>query len=559
MHKYWPLFLITLIAGVFIFWNLSGTPISPNWDEVSHGYNAYSLLKTGKDEWGVSFPLIFRAFGDYKLPVYAYLTVIPVAIFGLNTFAVRFISALAGSLAIPGIFLLFSVLWPDKRLNFGKHKINLAFFAAILLAISPWHFFISRPALEANLALTLIIYGSYFLISGLKKNHFYIPASILLGLSLHTYNTARVFVPLLLILFLIIYRPKIKLNKFNNLSILIMFILSGLVAWQVFSGEGTARYSKLKILTENAIFQIGESRQKSKLPPIVSKLINNRPVYFTTTVLKNYISYFSPQFIYQSSGSQTQFAIPGKNLFTLPVTILFISGLFYLIIKERKEKSAQFIFSWLLLSPIAASLTADPPQALRPNPLIPAVIIISVFGILFLTLKMVGIIKSFTIVVILFSCSLAFATYINSYFNEYKTTYASSWQYGYQEAINYVNEYGSKYSKIFITKAAGEPHVFYAFYSQLNPTKIQPGANNIRFNQSDWYWTDKIDNVYFINDWNIPSTKEAKTLKLESGSEIPTNNSLLITTLFRIPKNAKLIKMVTNPDGTAAFVITSIP
>ena len=48
-------------------------PPSLNWDEVSLGYNAYSLLKTGRDEWGTVLPTIFRAYGDYKLPIYIYL------------------------------------------------------------------------------------------------------------------------------------------------------------------------------------------------------------------------------------------------------------------------------------------------------------------------------------------------------------------------------------------------------------------------------------------------------------------------------------------------------
>ena len=78
---------IIALAFMLRFWGLDHNPPSLNWDEVSHGYNAFSILKTGRDEWGAWFPSIFRAFGDYKLPVYIYLTTLPVAIFGLNAFA----------------------------------------------------------------------------------------------------------------------------------------------------------------------------------------------------------------------------------------------------------------------------------------------------------------------------------------------------------------------------------------------------------------------------------------------------------------------------------------
>ena len=36
-------------------------------DEASIGYNAYSILKTGKDEHGMLLPLYFKAFGEYKI------------------------------------------------------------------------------------------------------------------------------------------------------------------------------------------------------------------------------------------------------------------------------------------------------------------------------------------------------------------------------------------------------------------------------------------------------------------------------------------------------------
>src|SRR3990167_3090742 len=97
---------IILLAAVLRFFQISSFPPALNWDEVSHGYNAYSILKTGKDEWGVSFPTIFRAYGDYKLPVYIYLVVVSEAVFGLTELAVRLPSVLAGTAMIFFTYLL---------------------------------------------------------------------------------------------------------------------------------------------------------------------------------------------------------------------------------------------------------------------------------------------------------------------------------------------------------------------------------------------------------------------------------------------------------------------
>ena len=121
------LLILTLLGFILRFTGLDQNPPSLNWDEVSHGYNAFSILKTGKDEWGVTFPLIFRAFGDYKLPLYIYLTTVPVALFGLNAISVRLISVLAGTLAIPGIYLLTRQLFPKVALNFKFKKQSISF------------------------------------------------------------------------------------------------------------------------------------------------------------------------------------------------------------------------------------------------------------------------------------------------------------------------------------------------------------------------------------------------------------------------------------------------
>ncbi len=589
--------LLTLLGGILRFWKLGSFPVAPNWDEVSHGVNAYSILLTGKDEWGVSFPLIFRAFGDYKLPLYIYLSTIPVWLFGLGVFSVRFISALAGTLAIPGIYLLTHELFPSviarNEMTKQSHtttslrgaiatwqsriisvSTNLPLLSAILLAISPWHFFISRPALEANLSLTLIIFGFYFLLRFFRKTSTLLPSVILLGLSLHTYNTARVFVPLMVIVSIIIFRSNIKsvIASFvvkpkqsqpssgvkNILAIILAFLFSGIVLFQIFAGEGTARYEKLKILSPSAVFQIGESRAQSKLSPIVARLIHNRPVFFTTTVFKNYLGYFSPGFFSQTWGAQFQFAIPKENLLTLPVFLLAVLGLLSSLSSLRVSRSLIFIYSWLLLSPLAGALTIDPPQALRPNPMIPALIIFAALGF-YQLLSLVGS-KWKTIISVLLALwiSISFCLYLKNYFGDYSKKFSSSWQYGYEEVMKYVSENKTNYQSIFITKRLAEPHIFYAFYDKVPPGILQNGNGTVRFEKSDWYWTDKIDNIYFVNDWQIPLTS-VKELPLEFGISIPTARSLLVTSPDHIPVNAHIIKVINYLDGSPAFIITSIP
>lgn len=562
------LLILTLLGFILRFTGLDQNPPSLNWDEVSHGYNAFSILKTGKDEWGVTFPLIFRAFGDYKLPLYIYLTTVPVALFGLNAISVRLVSVLAGTLAIPGIYLLTRQLFPKVALNFKLKKrsvsLSLPFLTAFFLSLLPWHLFISRPALEANLGLTLFLFAVYFLLKFKDNPKHLLISSILFSLTLHTYNTYRVLTPLFLFLY---FLPKVKpssIKRFLNkqqprllwLSLAVFFLSFSLVISQTLSGTGTARYQKLAILNDQTVFQIGEARQNSSLPPFLARLRHNRPLFFAEQFAHNYLNYFTPQFLYQSNGAQTQFAIPHKNLLTLNLTLLAILG-FFIAIKRIKDSSHRLVLLLLALSPVAAAITASPPQALRPTPLIIPLTLLAALGF-FVVVNLFSSrnwAKSAVAFILLVSFMSSSFSYLSTYWNSYRFEYSTSWQYGHQQLFEYLGKNQDQYDRIFITKYHGEPHIFYTFFNQLDPHLLQPGGDSLRFKQSDWYWTDRIGKVYFVNDWDIPYFSPAPFLPLESGDLIPTSNALLITSVEHLPSNTEIIELIEDLSGNIAFIV----
>src|SRR5579872_6487443 len=117
MRRYYKvLFCIVLFAFVVRFWQLGTNPPSLTWDEVAWGYNAYSLGIDGKDEFGSFLPVQYlESFGDFKPPVYAYLDILPVKVFGLNEFATRLPSAVAGIIAVWFTYFLVLRLFPKSK------------------------------------------------------------------------------------------------------------------------------------------------------------------------------------------------------------------------------------------------------------------------------------------------------------------------------------------------------------------------------------------------------------------------------------------------------------
>ena len=99
-----PLFWIFLLALVLRIYKLGTFPYGFHLDEVKVGWNALSILKTGKDDRGNRFALYYNSFGDFRPTGIFYITIPSLAVFGRNEFAVRFPSAFLGALTIFPLF-----------------------------------------------------------------------------------------------------------------------------------------------------------------------------------------------------------------------------------------------------------------------------------------------------------------------------------------------------------------------------------------------------------------------------------------------------------------------
>lgn len=483
-------FALRLVAINFL-------PASLNWDEVSLGYNAYSLLKTGRDEWGTILPTIFRAYGDYKLPIYIYLST-------LSPFFVRLPSIVFGTLLIVVTYLL------GRRL--ASPFVGLT--AALLVAISPWTWWISRIALEANVGTLLIAIGVYCLLS--RKLNLGI---LFLGLSVWAYNSARVFSPLFLFAYLIIHRPKL-----TTMSYLLTAFLFIPMFFQLFLPSGQARLNWLTILDSGAIAQIDQLQSRPG-----GRLLYNKATYFLYHFGQNYMSYFSPNFLFLKGGNHYQFSVQNHGLIYLISAPFFYIGILDLI-KNYKLKIKNLVWVWLLLAPVAGSLTRDAPHVLRAVPMLPLPMLLTAIG-----LERFG--KQ--IKVIFFAALLVFVIRYTLDAQNYRNIYSQSWQYGYSEVVQFIKQRYSNYDQIIFTKKYGEPHEYVAYFWPWDPADF--AQTKLWDYHANWYWVNSLDKIKFINDWEIKDLViKPNTLVIASPeSEIPGHE----------------IKRINFLDGQPAFVL----
>lgn len=525
MKRYLPILGIVITGLILRLIFINQLPPSLNWDEVSHGYNAYSILKTGKDEWGNIMPLIFRCFGDFKLPIYIYTSIIPVLLFGLNQFSVRLVSIISGTISIFLIYLILTKLFP-------KNKI-IPIIASLIFCFSPITIFLSRIALEANLFMCLFLLSFYFLLS--QK---YGLSSFIHGLCLFTYNSSRVLLPfyLLTLLFLFI-KNRISLKKYF-LKFIPFILLIILTFYQTFNQSGQARYQWVSILDSGSINQINELRQT------YPRFLVNKITFFIFTAAKNYLSHFNPNFLFVSGGSNYQFNIPNFYLISPLLLPFLILGLIY-IIKNIRQDSSKLILFWFLISPIPSSITRDAPHVLRSIIFLPFTILIITLGFIYLLQKF----KKLSFVYLFLSIIISQVAFWPKYF-AYATQYSNSWQYGYFQMISYIKPIYDNYDQIIITKRYGEAHEFILFYWPIDPIKYQNDPIKNWDYHATWYWVNAFDKFIFVNDWEIKDF----TKKID-----PAKKTLLITS----PNNynqgsSKLLKTINFLDNSSAFEILEI-
>ena len=513
------LILILILAAVLRLVSLGSIPAGISPDEVSQGYTAYSLLKTGHDEWGVSWPLTsFRSFVDYKAPLQTYLMIPSIAIFGLNEFAVRLPSAIFGILSVYVIYLLTNLLFREKgptpkglnprflggrnamKVSPGVTGVLIGLLAAFLLAISPWHIQFSRTALEVNLSSLLFPLGLYLFLKGLKKPKLLIASSLVWGLNLYSYHAAKFFLPLFLIPLVLINLTSLKKLSIKKLAmpivILLFFLLPSLYL-SFFSPVGTR--NKDLIITNLNQAQLASISSEQYLSPLnelspqLSRVFHNKLTFMADQFASNYLTYLTPTFWFTEGGQETTYSIiPGRGLLYLWQLPFVILGLISLIfIKNTQTKAV--ILSWLLLSAIPAALTKEGYRPNRAGSFLGLWEIITAFGIIQLfkqSFKFKKAIKYLLIVVIFISSIF----YIEDYALSAPIRFPNSLSFGYRNLMNKLIPLESDFDQIIIDKGT-QSQSFVAFYKQTDPVVFQSYSSGWwqRFQKTDFLYLDMLD------------------------------------------------------------------
>jgi 4-amino-4-deoxy-L-arabinose transferase-like glycosyltransferase len=468
------LFAIFLLAFVLRFWKLGDISFSFHADEASQAYNAYSLIKTGRDMYGQSFPILFRANGSYQPPVYTYLTIIPVFLFGNTIFAARFVSAFSGVLLV----VLSFYFWKFFGLGKKEEKILQGIFAALFVAISPWSVHFGRLAVEGNLVVLFFGLGVFFTLLSLEKIRrqtlFFILGCLFLGLSTHTYYTERVTAFLYIFFFIILSRNYFKANKkalLYGFFVFLLFILPHLYIAK--TGALTRRLAQVGYFGD---------------PAFVNSDFSGKLLFVCKNFAGHYLDYFSPKNLFFNSGNELGKVSPDLSVFYPLFVFLAILGLKGFFNKLGDNLVKIFVFL-VLVSPIPASLTGDAFYPLRVLTFLWIITNLVSYGF-YLTYRCIvnNWLRFFVLSVLILYC--LFILYTSRFVLFRYRALGGGGSYPYLRLLDQIKRYGS--SKVFIdrTDRSWGVGIISAYLLKADPFSVQ---HNLKSQLITPYYSDEVN------------------------------------------------------------------
>jgi 4-amino-4-deoxy-L-arabinose transferase-like glycosyltransferase len=447
MKKLRLISIVLMLLGVSLFtriWRVTEAPASVNWDEAALGYNAYSLLMTGRDEFGKALPVALRSFDDYKPAGYAYLAVLPIKFFGLSEFSTRLPSVVYGSL------LVFLIVYITAKLS---RRVSLGLVAGLFLSISPWAMHFSRIAFEANVAMVWYFLGVALFVLGCKSKKYLWLALIVFGISMYFYHAQRMIAIPTFVILVRLFTKDIKIHMLIALAILLAPMGISFITEPAGS----------RLLATN-IF---------KLWPFVPKEFNFwifSPWYtLIWQVTGQFLAYFSPVNIFVRGSLEPILKIPSLGLLPVEMLPLWILGL---VKMWRYKKMMRVVIPILVLAPLPGLITWNWFSVVRTLALYPMFAIVAAVGCVTLTdrFNKLKLILGVVVGVASLYSFLTIAIYA-------PLERFGDFQPGFETMVPFVMDKSKNYQEVIVDSGQAAPYIFFLFYGKYPPKQYLAEAN----------------------------------------------------------------------------------
>jgi len=460
--------LILLIATSLRFYELGNIPHGMTWDEAAIGYNGYAIFTTRRDEWLKRLPISFWSFGDYKAPFAIYLNGLFTFLFGMNLWAVRFPFAVSGVLSVLGLILFVKQFLIDEEHIEEETARFWAIVAGGFLTFSPWHLHFSRAGFESGMALMFLIWGLYFWQRYWNNQKLWLVLSgISFILAIYTYHSAKITIPLLILILVWQKRKKI-------LSNLKQIIMAGLIAGGL-----------LTPFIYVSIFGMGLQRAGTL---VFSQGLNI--FVLCKTIIFQTITHLSPKFLFFGETTTLRHGDGHWGVLLITTGILGLVAIFKFLIKHKKSPLFSLSTVLIVTGLLPAILGTEVPHSNRALLALPGFLLLAVVGLRELACFTNPIIQRSILGSFLLFHSLLAIAYLHDYYTIFARESATAFQDGYLEAFTYLIPFekgqngNNQVDKIVFSSDYGQPYIYALFARKTNPIWYQ-GGSLIRYEFKD--------------------------------------------------------------------------
>jgi 4-amino-4-deoxy-L-arabinose transferase-like glycosyltransferase len=390
-----PIALVLIAAGVLYFWQLSSAPVYLGGEEARFGIHAHAIATTGRDLNGRFLPLFIRLdeLARWYQPALFYLIAATLKVWTLSELAVRIPTAAIGVLDVLLIAAVARKLWPGQW---------YPVIGAILLALTPAHFILSRGARDFICVLPFVLAWLWCLLTFVENGHasMAFAAGAVLGVGVYTHIAAWVFMPMYVLVTWIVIAHA-RLNRRLALAVAIGFLLAllPLFAW---------------VRTDPGV--LGSTlRFYSVYDPEKPSLLTSNSIVERLSV---YWDYFNPSYLFFAGGSNLTVCTRRAGVFPLAFAVLLPVGI-YALWTNRGSAARLVLLAGLLTAPLGATLVNDRTAIQREIVVIPFGVLAAVAGAHFLFRHRSSFARTAAAVLVA-SVPLQFAVFFHDYLTDYQ-------------------------------------------------------------------------------------------------------------------------------------------
>lgn len=502
-------FIVMLGLGLRMC-RLGNVPYGSLIDESHFGFIAKSLLLTGKDEHGTSWPLVFKGFGDNKLPVYTYGLIPFIKLLDLSAVSIRLPSALSGTISIVLVYFLALGLFPKKK--------SLGLLAALTMAISPWPFMLSRFGFESNVALMWWLIALNGVVRFQKQKYWPVITALAAGLTWYTYIAYR---PVTLIFLAVIFCLALVKKFFSvkrvvaSVAIFVVVVLPMLLAAP---DSNTTRFTQIGLFVDPwVVVRVEEGRAycTKSLPNWYCYSVVNKGIEWGQALAKRFISSYSPEFLMvQGEVEEEYLTVEGFGQFMwvlTPFLILGFVGLWKVGTPQKRWFTISVVLVGLAVSSLPAILAGEP-QKVRLSPLLPFIILLLTTGMVFTWEEITRLLQTFTqglhrtvLSAVLLGSFFGLwfglsCLYFTSFFAIHTQKNGQMYQSYVRDLMGFLHTKYELGANIYFNPIFADPLMFFAFYTNMDPAAYQQSEVLGGLEKSGFQHTIGLERLHVTNE-----------------------------------------------------------